>query len=277
MSTFGQCLILHSLHNQVGVKIKAKPALNLVALLRSAGFEPSILCCDASEVIFSADEAANSIMYVVTGTVKLSVVSKTGREAVVALVRAGDFFGEACLAGQRTRAGTATAMSRSVIVMIDRTNMVHLLGTEPALRDRFIEHMLLRNVRAEADLVDQLVSACEQRLARTLLLLARNGNRCKRPKKVLPTMSQSTLAGMVGSTRSRINYFMNKFARLGFITTDGGLTVNRSLASYLRGPRPLVRRKRPVEDRNIRRKQLATPRHPAFLKGSRPRSKSSGI
>jgi CRP/FNR family transcriptional regulator, cyclic AMP receptor protein len=210
-------------------KTEARPAFNLVALVRSTGLQPSIRRCDVGRLIFSAGDAADSIMYVVKGTVKMSVVSKLGREAVVAMVRAGDFFGEACLAGQRTRASTATAMDRSVIVVIERIDMVQLLQTQAALCDRFIEHMLFRNVRLEADLLDQLVSPCEQRLARTLLLLARYGRRCRKPRKVLPMTSQSTLAGMVGSTRSRINYFMNKFERLGFIETDGGLTVNRSL------------------------------------------------
>jgi CRP/FNR family transcriptional regulator, cyclic AMP receptor protein len=168
-------------------------------------------------------------MYMLEGTVKLAVVSKMGREAVVAIVRAGDFFGEACLTDQRRRERTATAMCRSTIVRIARTDMVQVLRTEPALRDRFIKHMLRRNLRAEADLLDQLVSSCEQRLARALLLLARYGRRCKRPKKVLPTMSQSTLAGIVGTTRSRVNYFMNRFERLGFIERAGGLTIKHSL------------------------------------------------
>jgi CRP/FNR family cyclic AMP-dependent transcriptional regulator len=209
--------------------MKARPSFNLVALLSSGGIATTILRCDAGQLIYSAGDAADSIMYVLKGTVKLSVVSKKGREAVVAIVRSGDFFGEACLAGQRKRERTATAMSRSLVVMIDRTNMMQVLRAEPALRDRFIEHMLLRNLRAEADLLDQLVSSCEQRLARALLLLAGYGKRCKRPKKVLPMMSQSTLAGIVGSTRSRVNFFMNRFERLGFIETAGGLTVKRSL------------------------------------------------
>lgn len=229
MSTFGQVLSLRGVHNPRSMKAEVSPAFNLLALLRSAGFEPSILRCDVRRVIFSAADAADSIMYVLKGTVKLSVVSKRGREAVVAIVGAGDFFGEACLAGQRSRANTATAMVPSVIVVIERIDMVLLLHTQPAFCDRFIERMVLRGVRLEADLVDQLVSSCEQRLARTLLLLARYGRRCRRPRKVLPPMSQSTLAGMVGSTRSRINYFMTQFERLGFIETNGGLTVNRSL------------------------------------------------
>jgi CRP/FNR family transcriptional regulator, cyclic AMP receptor protein len=211
------------------MKAEVSPAFNLLALLRSAGFEPSILRCDVKRVIFSVGDAADSIKYVLKGTVKLSVLSKLGREAVVAMARAGDFFGEPCLAGQPTRASTATALAQSAIVVIGKIEMLQLLHSQPALCDRFIEHMLLRNAGLEADLLDQLVSPCEQRLARTLLKLAHYGRRCRRTRKVLPMMSQSTLAGMVGSTRSRINYFMNTFERLGFIKTNGGLTVNRSL------------------------------------------------
>jgi CRP/FNR family transcriptional regulator, cyclic AMP receptor protein len=136
--------------------MRATPAFNLVALLGSAGVVAPILHCDARQTIFSAGDTADSIMYVLQGTVKLSVVSKVGREAVVTIVRAGGFFGEACLAGQPTRERTATAMSRSAVVMIDRTDMVKVLRTEPAFRDRFIEHMLFRNLRAEADLLASL-------------------------------------------------------------------------------------------------------------------------
>ena len=209
-----------------------KSAFNLVALLRSAGLPAPILRCDVGEVIFSADDAADTIMYVVKGTVKLSVVSKRGREAVVAIVRAGDFLGEACLADQRTRERTATAMSPTAVVTIDRTDMARMLRTNPAIFDRFMQHLLRRSLRAQDDLVDQLVSSCEQRLVRALLLLSRSGKYCKRPKKVLPTVSQSTLAGIVGSTRSRVNYFMNRFARLGLLDTSGGLTVKRALRRY---------------------------------------------
>lgn len=171
-------------HNRRGVKkTAARPAFNLVALLRSAGLQPSIRRCDAGRLISSAGDGAGSIMYVVKGHVKLSVVSRLGREAVVAMVRAGEFFGEACLAGQRTHASTATAMAQSVVVVIQRIDMVQLLHTQPAICDRFIEHVLLRNVRLQADLVDQLVSPCEQRLARTLLLLARYGRRSRRPRR----------------------------------------------------------------------------------------------
>lgn len=212
----------------------ARSGFNMVALLRSAGLPPLTTHCTAGRFIFSAGDAADSIMYVLRGTVKISVMSRAGRQAIVAIVRAGDFFGEACLAGQLSRASTATAISPSAIVVIERSVVVHLLHTQPAFCERFIERTLIRNVRLEADLLDQLVNSCEQRLARTLLLLANYGRRCRRPRKVLPPMSQSTLAGIVGSTRSRVNYFMTKFERLGFIDTNDGLTVNRSLLRVTR-------------------------------------------
>jgi CRP/FNR family transcriptional regulator, cyclic AMP receptor protein len=135
------------------MKTEDRPAFNLLALLRSRGLSTLILRCDVGRVIFSTSDAADSVMYLLDGTVKLSV-SKSGQEAVVATLRTGDFFGEACLAGQRTRATTATAMTQSAFVMIDRTDMMQLLHAEPALRDRFVEHLLLRNVRAEAALLE---------------------------------------------------------------------------------------------------------------------------
>jgi CRP-like cAMP-binding protein len=137
------------------------PSFNLLALLRSAGLETSILRCDTGRVIFSAGDAADSVMYMLKGTVQLSVVSELGREAVIGRVRAGDFLGEASLAGQQTRATTATAMSQSALVVIDGMNMLRLLHAEPTLRDRFIERVLLKNLRAEADLIAELVSSCE--------------------------------------------------------------------------------------------------------------------
>ena len=155
-----------SRHNQRRVKTEAGPAFNLLALLRSRGLETPILRSGVGRVIFSTGDAADSVMYLLKGTVKLSV-SKLGREAVVAMVRAGDFFGEACLVGPRTRATTATAMSPSAFVMIDRTDMMQLLHAEPALRDRFVEHLLLRNAKAEAALLDHLAPAGSGSLARS--------------------------------------------------------------------------------------------------------------
>jgi CRP/FNR family cyclic AMP-dependent transcriptional regulator len=190
----------------------------------------------AGEVIFSQGDDADDIMYVLNGIVKLSVSGR--REAVVAILQSGDFFGEECLAGHAIRKRDAMAITHCTALVIDKTAMVRLIRTEPIMADRFMEHLLSRNVRIEDDLIDQLQSSCEQRLARTLLILAGYG-RPKTRKKIVPRMSQATLAGIVGSTRARINYFLQKFKRLGFIEVHGSLTVRRSLFSvvspHLRG------------------------------------------
>jgi CRP-like cAMP-binding protein len=173
-------------------------------------------------------------MYIQTGGVKLSVLSKTGREAVVAMLGPGEFFGEGCLAGQALRMGTATAITPSVILLIDKGKMEQLLHKQHAMSDRFISHMLARNIRIEEDLIDQLFNSSEKRLARTLLLLARYGKQDK-PVRVVPKISQETLAEMIGTTRSRVNFFLNKFKRLGFIDYNGEnpLTINSSLLSVV--------------------------------------------
>jgi CRP-like cAMP-binding protein len=173
-------------------------------------------------------------MYIQTGGVKLSVLSKTGREAVVAMLGPGEFFGEGCLAGQPLRMGTATAITPSVILLIDKGKMVQLLHKQHAMSDRFISHMLARNTRIEEDLIDQLFNSSEKRLARTLLLLARFGKRDK-PVRLVPKISQETLAEMIGTTRSRVNFFLNKFKRLGFIDYNGEnpLKINSSLLSVV--------------------------------------------
>lgn len=218
------------------MKTSAQPVCKFGGFVASAGIAPAIAHCGVGQVIFSQGDDADSIMYVQKGTLKLSVLSKVGREAVLAVLRVGDFFGEGCLTGQPIRTTNATAISRSVVLVIEKADMVRLLHTEQAVSTRFIEYILERNIRLEADLVDQRVSSAEQRLARTLLLLAGFDRRGRRAKKVLPSMSQSTLAGMVGSTRSRINHFMNKFERLGFIERKGGLTVKSSLLRLVRRP-----------------------------------------
>ncbi len=173
-------------------------------------------------------------MYIQAGGIKLSVLSKTGREAVVAMLGPGDFFGEGCLAGQPLRMGTATAITPSTILFVDKNKMVRLLHSEHAMSDRFISHMLARNIRIEEDLIDQLFNSSEKRLARTLLLLARYGKQDK-PVRAVPRISQETLAEMVGTTRSRVNFFLNKFKKLGFIEYDGDLPlkVNSSLLSVV--------------------------------------------
>ena len=173
-------------------------------------------------------------MYVQDGGIKLSVLSKTGREAIVAMLGPGDFFGEGCLAGQPRRMGTATAITPSTICLVGKQQMVKLLHSQHALSDRFISHMLARNIRIEEDLIDQLFNSSEKRLARTLLLLARYG-KLDKPARAVPKISQETLAEMVGTTRSRVNFFLNKFKKLGFIEygADQPLKVNSSLLSVV--------------------------------------------
>ena len=171
-------------------------------------------------------------MYIQNGGVKLSVVSASGKEAVLAVLGPGDFFGEGCLAAQPLRMATATAIVPTHILMIEKKEMTRVLHKEHELADRFITFMLARNVRFEEDLVDQLFNSSEKRLARALLLLARYGMDDK-PVAVLPRMSQETLAGMIGTTRSRVNYFMNKFRKLGFIEYNGGLKIHNALLTVV--------------------------------------------
>ena len=181
--------------------------------------------------IFAQGDPATSVMYIEKGVVSLSVLSHAGREAVVAVLEAGHFFGEGCLAGQRQRMATATAMAASTILSIEKPDMARQLHASPAFADRFLTHMLARNIRIEEDLLDQLFNSTEKRLARTLLLLARYGQ--PEASHPLPKLSQEILAEMVGTTRSRVNFFMNKFRKLGFIDYNGSLTVHPSLLSVV--------------------------------------------
>ncbi len=183
--------------------------------------------------IFAQGDAANSVMYIERGSVRLSVVSPAGKEAVVAVLGPRTFFGEGCLAGQNNRMATATAMTACAALVVDKAEMARQLHDRPEFADRFLVHMLARNIRVEEDLVDQLFNSSEKRLARTLLLLARYGD--PQPATVvLPKLSQELLAEMVGTTRSRVNFFMNKFRKLGFIDYDGaGLKVHGSLLSIV--------------------------------------------
>ena len=216
------------------MKSKQKGTFNAQAFLDSAGIARKIVDYRRAEVIFTQGDPCEHVLYIQKGTVKLSVLSKAGREAVVAMLSAGEFFGEGCLAGQPVRMGSATATTDSTILLVDKDQMVRLLHKQHALSDRFIAHMLVRNARLEADLVDQLFNSSEKRLARTLLLLARYGKQDV-PARVLPKIPQETLAEMVGTTRSRVNFFLNKFKRLGFIDYNGEvpLKVNSSLLSVV--------------------------------------------
>ena len=210
------------------------PAFNAQAFLDSAGIAKTVVDYARGATIFTQGDVCEDVLYIQTGGVKLSVLSKTGREAVVAMLGPGDFFGEGCLAGQPVRMGSATAITPSVIRLVAKGKMVRLLHKQHTMSDRFISHMLARNIRIEEDLIDQLFNSSEKRLARTLLLLARYGEQDK-PARVMPKVSQETLAEMVGTTRSRVNFFLNKFKRLGFIAYNGDipLKINGSLLSVV--------------------------------------------
>jgi CRP/FNR family transcriptional regulator, cyclic AMP receptor protein len=213
---------------------KGVPVFNAQAFLDSAGVAKTVVQYGRGEIIFTQGDACEHVMYIQAGGVKLSVLSKTGREAVVAMLGPGDFFGEGCLAGQPSRIGSATAITPSTVLLVRKRKMVQLLHNQHAMSDRFISHMLSRNIRIEDDLIDQLFNSSEKRLARTLLLLARYGKRDK-PVRMVPKVSQETLAEMVGTTRSRVNFFLNKFKKLGFIDYNGELPIriNGSLLSVV--------------------------------------------
>ena len=207
---------------------------NAQAFLGSPGLAKTIVQYGRDEIIFAQGDASEHVLYVQSGGVKLSVLSKTGKEAVVAMLGPGDFFGEGCLAGQTMRMGSATAITPSAILRVEKAQMVRLLHRQHDMSDRFIAHMLTRNIRIEEDLIDQLFNSSEKRLARTLLLLARYGKEDK-PIRTVPRVSQETLAEIVGTTRSRVNFFLNKFKKLGFIEYDGErpIKVNKSLLSVV--------------------------------------------
>jgi len=209
-------------------RLKKNLAFDAQAFLDSAGVARKVRKFKKAEVVYSQGDAAQSVMYIQEGGVRLTVVNEVGKEAVVAILGPGDFFGEGCLAGQPVRIGTATAITPSTVLVIEKNQMIKVLREQHALSDRFIKFMLARNIRIEEDLVDQLFNSSEKRLARTLLLLARYGKE-DQPHGILPKMSQETLAEMIGTTRPRVNFFMNKFRKLGFIKYNGGLQINTSL------------------------------------------------
>jgi CRP/FNR family cyclic AMP-dependent transcriptional regulator len=211
---------------------KKKSAFDAQAFLESVGVSRRVAEFRRQQTIFSQGDAADSVMYVQKGGVKFTVVNETGKEAVIATFGPGDFFGEGGIAGQTLRMGTATAIVPTTVLVIEKDEMIRVLHAEHELSDRFIAHMLARNIRVEADLVDQLFNSTEKGLARTLLLLARYGKEGQ-PERVLQKVSQETLAEMIGTTRTRVNLFMNKFRKLGFIEYDGEIKVNKSLLSVV--------------------------------------------
>jgi CRP/FNR family transcriptional regulator, cyclic AMP receptor protein len=210
------------------------PEFNAQAFLDSVGIAKTVVKYARGEAIFTQGETCEHVLYIQSGGVKLSVLSKTGKEAVVAMLGPGDFFGEGCLAGQPLRMGSATAITPSAILRLRKRHMADLLHKQSTMSDRFISHMLTRNIRIEEDLIDQLFNSSEKRLARTLLLLARYGKQ-PIPGRMVPKISQDTLAEMVGTTRSRVNFFLNKFKKLGFIEYSGELPIkiNNSLLSVV--------------------------------------------
>jgi CRP/FNR family cyclic AMP-dependent transcriptional regulator len=199
--------------------------------LDTAGVSRKIAEFRRNESIYTQGDSAHSVMYVQKGGVKLSVVNGSGKEAVVAMFGPTDFFGEGCMAGQTVRMGTATAVTPTTLLMIDKGELLRVLHAEHELSDHFIRYMLAHNIRVEEDLVDQLFNSSEKRLARALLLLARYGKRDE--DRQLPKVSQETLAEMIGTTRSRVNFFMNKFKKLGFIEYNGKIKVNKSLLTVV--------------------------------------------
>jgi CRP-like cAMP-binding protein len=211
---------------------KTQVGFNAQAFLDSAGLERTIKQFQKGEVAYSQGAAAKNVMYLQKGGIKLSVFSAAGKEGVVAILEPGHFFGEGCLAGQTVRMATAVAIIPSIVLVIEKHEMLKVLHEQHDLSDRFITFMLARNIRIEEDLVDQLFNSSEKRLARTLLLLARYGKE-DQPHGVLHQISQETLAEMIGTTRSRVNFFMNKFRKLGFIKYNGGLQINTSLLSVV--------------------------------------------
>jgi CRP/FNR family cyclic AMP-dependent transcriptional regulator len=202
------------------------------SFLDSAGLGRKVAKYRAKETVFAQGDPAKFVMYIQEGGAKLTVVNEIGREAVVAILGPGDFFGEGCLAGQAICMATATTIAPTTVLVIEKNEMIRVLHGEHEFSDRFIAYMLARNARVEEDLIDQLFNSSEKRLARTLLLLARYGGQGS-PHKVLPKVSQEMLAEMIGTTRSRVNFFMNKFRKLGFIQYNGEIHVNNSLLSVV--------------------------------------------
>jgi CRP/FNR family cyclic AMP-dependent transcriptional regulator len=208
------------------------PPFDIEAFLASGGVDGKVVQRRRGEVIFSQDDPCDSVLYVQRGGVEIRVRSHEGKEAIVARLGPGDFFGEGALSGQPVRMATAIATSASALLVVEKQQMIRLLHEKHALSDRFLAYVLARNIRVEADLVDQVFNLSEKRLARTLLLLAQYGKR-EASYRVLPKISQERLAEMIGTTRSRVKFFMNKFQKLGYVEYNGSLKINESLMSIV--------------------------------------------
>ena len=223
------------------MKRKAKLPFDPKVFLSKVNRGRAISDCRKDQIVYRQGDPADSVFYIRSGKVKATVVSEQGKEAVVALLGADDFFGEGCLAGQPLRLSTASAMTQCVIVRIAKADITRVIHEEPAFAELFISHLLARNSRVEEDLVDQLFNSSEKRLARTLLLLANFGKE-GRPEPVIAKISQETLAEIIGTTRSRVSFFMNKFRELGLIDYNGHIEVHSSLLNVVLHDQPQIRR-----------------------------------
>src|SRR5712692_5404226 len=211
---------------------KLKPLFDPKLFLSKVGKGRTIADYSKNQVVFSQGDEANAVFYIQKGKLKLTVVSNAGKEAIIAILGPGDFLGEGCLAAQPVRLSTATAISSCSIIRLEKAAMIRVLHVEPAFSEMFVSYLLSRNMRIEEDLVDQLFNSSEKRLARVLLLLANFGKEGK-PEPVIAKISQETLAEMIGTTRSRVSFFMNKFRKMGFIEYNGGLHVHSSLLNIV--------------------------------------------
>jgi CRP/FNR family transcriptional regulator, cyclic AMP receptor protein len=219
---------------------KRRRSFDPKSFLAKVGAGRSLGTYRKGQLVFSQGDPANEVFYIQKGKVKVTVISEQGKEAVVAILAADEFFGEGCLAGQAQRIATVTAMTESAIVRLEKAAIVRVINQEPAFSEMFIAHLLGRTIRVEADLVDQLFNSSEKRLARMLLLLANFGKDSK-PEPIIAKISQETLAEMIGTTRSRVSFFMNKFRKLGFIHYNGGIEVHSSLLNAVLHDQPQIR------------------------------------
>jgi CRP-like cAMP-binding protein len=219
---------------------KVKLPFDPKAFLSKVNGGRAVSDCRKDQIVFRQGDPSDAVFYIQTGKVKKTVVSEQGKEAVVAILEVGDFFGEGCLAGEVLRLSTVSVLTKSVIVRISKEDITRVIHEEPAFAELFIAHLLARNSRVEEDLVDQLFNSSEKRLARTLLLLANFGKEGK-PEPIIAKVSQETLAEMIGTTRSRVSFFMNKFRKLGLIDYNGSIEIHSSLLNVVLRDQPQIR------------------------------------
>ena len=222
------------------ILVRPRRSFDPKAFLARAGKGRSLASYQKNQIVFSQGDAADAVFYIQKGKVRVSVISDRGKEAIVAILGPDEFFGEACISGQAFRIATAHALTESAIMRINKEQMLRLLREEPLFSQMFVAHLLKRTIRVEADLVDQLFNSSERRLARLLLILANYGNEGKR-EPILAKISQETLAEMIGTTRSRVSFFMNKFRNLGLISYNGHIEVHKSLLNLVLHEQPHIK------------------------------------